>query len=168
MKNVSCKKVIAILLSFAIIMGCNLATVFANTESKRVADAGKLAEKKDFPELYEEYTGNRINIDSAMPLYDATNEIVAFYYETQPTGYIILRSDDFTLIEGATSSRCEYFSDTSKRYYYTGPLSYFALDEQTGEITNLLTGESATPGGLVSGNSISSTDIERYCASIER
>lgn len=66
-----------------------------------------------------------IDKNTAINLYDANDDIVAFYYKILPIGYIIIESKTFGVVEYSITENNKYIENNDKIYYYSGPLGYF-------------------------------------------
>lgn len=78
--------------------------------------------------LAAENSTNIIDYLSIINLYDSSEEIVAYFYQLNPTGYIIVKADDNEMIEYSFDDN-RYISSPNEHYYYGGPLTYYKLAE---------------------------------------
>lgn len=71
-------------------------------------------------------------------MYDSNENIIAYYYELNPTGYVIVNADNNEMIEYSEYNN-KYFSEKDAHYYYGGPLMYYKADgtRQFGSIIEL-------------------------------
>lgn len=79
-----------------------------------------------------------VNYTSEIKLYDSNENIIAYYYELNPTGYVIVNADNNEMIEYSEYNN-KYFSEKDAHYYYGGPLMYYKADgtRQFGSIIEL-------------------------------
>lgn len=87
---------------------------------------------------------NEITIDKqeVIDLHDSSGNVVAYYYQLNPSGHVILRSDNGEMIEYSTNDN-NYFADSTAYYYYAGPLQYYKQDVtlRAGYIKHIVSGE---------------------------
>lgn len=67
-----------------------------------------------------------INIDqnSIILLHNNDDNVIAYFYRLNPTGYIIMDSNTHGIIEYSENNN-RFITDQNKIYYYGGPLNYF-------------------------------------------
>lgn len=65
-----------------------------------------------------------VSEDSTIPLYNDTNEIVAFYFSLNNGGYVIVNSDGSDFIEYSLEPTNTQL-DNQKKYYYSSPCSLY-------------------------------------------
>ncbi len=102
------------LLIFSIIICSNVTYIKAATENN-----------DDFIKAIEDTLEVNIVKDSIISLHDKNNDIVAYFYQLTPIGYIIIDSKTNGVIEYCVSENSEYITDQNKVYFYSGPLSYY-------------------------------------------
>lgn len=67
---------------------------------------------------------NIVDSSSKIDLYDKSENIIAHFYELNPTGYVIVKADTEEIIEYAYEDN-KYINDFTEHYYYGGPLTYY-------------------------------------------
>ncbi len=68
-----------------------------------------------------------VDYSSEIKLYDSNENVIAYYYELNPTGYVIVNADNNEMIEYSEYNN-KYFSEKDAHYYYGGPLMYYKAD----------------------------------------
>lgn len=104
------------------LIGVLLIAVMAITNFSTIAKA----EINDYGVLNNIQSNYNINIDqsSLIPLHNGDDSVIAYFYCLNPTGYIILDSNTYGIIEFSGKNN-RFITDQSKTYYYSGPLRYF-------------------------------------------
>ncbi|MEG1243693.1 MAG: hypothetical protein RSC30_01460 [Oscillospiraceae bacterium] len=77
--------------------------------------------------LIESYDKN-LKISKSSPLYDSSDNIVAWCYSLSPKGYVIINSDNY-IVEFSFKNNFEF--KFNQKIYYTGPLNYFKRDNNS-------------------------------------
>lgn len=68
-----------------------------------------------------------VNKQEVIDLHDSDGNVIAYYYQLNPSGYVIVRSDNGEMIEYSKEDSV-YFTDSNAYYYYGGPLQYYKND----------------------------------------
>lgn len=79
-----------------------------------------------------------VDYSSEIKLYDSNENVIAYYYELNPAGYVIVNADNNEIIEYSENNN-KYFLEKDAHYYYGGPLMYYKTDmtRQFGSIIQL-------------------------------
>lgn len=79
---------------------------------------------------------------TSIPLYNENNEVVAFHYELNNGGYIIINSDGSDFIEYSLE-RSILDLEKDEKYYYNNPCSIYKKVNSSKKIKNCITDERA-------------------------
>lgn len=99
--------------------------LFIELFSYNISIANAATKKDIYIQEIEDIFQVNIVEDSKISLYDKNDTVIAYFYELEPVGYIIIDSITYGTIEYSTVTNNKYINDKSRVYYYSGPLSYF-------------------------------------------
>lgn len=89
-----------------------------------------------------EWMKTSVSMQVRIDLHDADGNVIAYYHELSPSGYVIVRSYSEEVIE-YSEEPIDYFNDVNGYYYYGGPLRYYkeSNGEQKEIVEDLASGE---------------------------